>query len=122
MSTIELTTIDPTPVITFTFHGELNKAVALRLIQKWTQYLSERPVEKHILVWDAREMTGYEPAARTFWQKALKENSPQTEIIYLISDKRIIRLGATLMSAFSKLTIKAVATPEEVELPVAMYA
>jgi len=102
------------PILLFTFQGELSKHTAHQLIHRWNNYHKQYPTRKLVLIWDATEMTGYDPAARSQWQRMMKEVRDQIDMIYLVSDKRIIRLGANLMSMFSKLTIKPVISLHEV--------
>jgi hypothetical protein len=64
---------------------------------------------KHItLIWNCQEMTSYDTAARIQWQQTLKDLSDQIETIWLITDSRMIRMGAAVMALFSSLNIKPV--------------
>ncbi|HAA15069.1 MAG TPA: hypothetical protein DCE41_26585 [Cytophagales bacterium] len=106
-----------TPILLFTFQGELSKHTAHTLIHKWNNFHKQYRTRRFILIWDATGMTGYDPAARSQWQRMMKEVRDKIDKIYLVSDKRVIRLGANLMSMFSKLTIKPVMSlPEITEL------
>ena len=114
---LELSQTGPLPVLTFYFQGDLTKNKAIQMIEEWEMYMNSQPTEQFILIWEAMEMSGYEPAARTLWQKTLKDFRDRIDTIWLVSDKRIIRLGANLMGTFTKLNIKPVANIHEVKLP-----
>ena len=53
-------------------------------------------------------MTGFENKARVIWQKAIKELKKQIDCVWLISDSKIIRAGAKVMSAFTSFSLNVV--------------
>jgi hypothetical protein len=92
----------------FTFQGKLTEEDATSAIRIWRAAFAAR-MGKHItLIWNCQEMTGYDTAARTQWQQTLKDLRDQIETIWLISDSRMIRMGAAVMALFSSLNIKPV--------------
>lgn len=52
--------------------------------------------------------------ARVFWQKALKEIQSQIDRVWLISDSKIIRAGASIMSLFVKFDLKSITSEEHI--------
>ena len=100
----------------FTFQGELTGDSAKNAINTWQSKFAAKPLTRFNLIWDCRHMDGYEPMARVVWQKALQAAKGQIKTIWLISDKRVIRAGATLMSMMTRIDIKAVSHDTEIQL------
>src|SRR4030042_4176091 len=89
----------------FTFIGDLNEKKAIDAIRIWKEEFTAKAGEKIILIWDCKEMTGYEPKARIHWQAALKELKNRIESIWLIKNSRIVKFGAMIMSALTPYEI-----------------
>jgi len=104
------------PCLRFTFGAHLGEHGAREAIAEWRRLFETAPPGKVALIWDCREMKGYDSAARTIWQETLKELRDQIGTIFLISDSAMIRMGASVMSLFSSLEIKPVRSEAEIEL------
>ncbi len=111
---MELKQQDGRTCLKFTFAQKLKKDEAHRMIAKWRQAFAARPGQRIVLIWDARELTGYESGARTAWQEALQEMKLQIDTIWLISKSSMISMGASVMAVFSSLDIKVVSTESEI--------
>ena len=61
-------------------------------------------------------MTRYELGAKKRWTAALKDMKTDIKSIWLITDNRYIRFGASIMSIFSSLEIKAVNSEDEITI------
>ena len=75
---------------------------------------SQRTGEKIALVWHCQKMKGYEPMARSLWQRTIKDLKDQIDSIWLITDSALIKAGATLISFFTKLDIKVVKSENKI--------
>ncbi|MCZ8356075.1 MAG: hypothetical protein O9340_15140 [Cyclobacteriaceae bacterium] len=100
----------------FVFKHKFLKIDAVQGIVYWKACFNEKQNQKITLIWDCTEMTDYEPFARVAWQQALSELKEQIETIWLISDSKLIRAGASILSFFTSLDIKAVKTENEVKM------
>jgi len=100
----------------FIFGEKLTEKEAEIAIQEWKAAFHSKMGEAIALVWDCREMKGYESGARAQWILALKEMKSQIDSIWLITDSAVIKLGAAMMGSFSSQNIKAVSSESEVVL------
>jgi len=98
----------------FYFEGKLTKAAAEAAIKEWKNIFDQRPGEKFILIWDCTELIDYEPMARIFWQKALKETQRQIAKVWLASDSKMIRAGASIMNLFVKFDLKVMTSESDI--------
>lgn len=96
----------------FSFIQKLTKNDAEKAIIEWQTKFEEHQYEKFTLIWNCTRLTEYEPMARIFWQKKLKETENQIERIWLVSDSKMIRAGASLMRLFVKVDLKVVSSEE----------
>lgn len=101
----------------FTFTGKFSQADAGPALEKWRQAFSARPGEKITLIWDCLNMEDYDHEARTVWQNACKELKDQIDVIWVITNSLLIRMGASVISVFTSLKIKVVGTEEEIQVP-----
>ncbi len=112
---IELYQCKTEECLKFTFKGKFSEQSALSGSEEWRDLFSSTGTEKSVLVWDCKEMTGFEPKARIVWQQAMKELKGQIDCVWLISNSAIIRAGAKLMSTFTGFKIKAVKTEKDIK-------
>ena len=68
------------------------------------------------MVWDAAGMTGYDGEARKFWQEGLEELRPRIRAIHLISESKLIRMGASVVGMFLGLEITSWPSREAVRI------
>ncbi len=90
----------------FIFQEKLYADDAITAIKKWKEEFAKKPNEKITLIWDCMIMKDYEPKARILWQKAIKDMKNQIENILLITESRIIKLGAIMISTFTSFNIE----------------
>jgi len=99
----------------FTFKETLTEQNAIIAIQKWEKAFASKPEEKIIIIWDCSKMSGYSTKSRILWQNALKEMKEQIDIIWLISQSSLIKMGASVMGLFTSLKIKTVSKESEIK-------
>lgn len=98
----------------FCFTQKLTKKAAEAAIKEWKNIFDQRPADKFILIWDCTELIDYEPMARIFWQKALKETQQQITKVWLASDSKMIRAGASIMNLFVKFDLKVMTSESDI--------
>jgi len=103
------------PCLKFTFGQNLTEKDAGEAIVEWRKAFQSKMGQAIVLIWDCREMKGYESAARVNWQSALKEMKSQIDTIWLITESNFIKMGASVMSMFSSLEIKVVSSEDEIK-------
>lgn len=104
-------TIGDAEYIVITFRGEFTEKYARKLIPEVEAMAAGRSSVR--MVWDALEMTNYETEARVLWQDMLKRVN--VDDIVLISESRLIRIGADFVSMFAGVDIRAVGSWDAVE-------
>jgi len=100
----------------FTFKGRLTEQMAITAIKKWQEAFKSKAGKKIVLVWDCMEMEGYDPAARDQWQNALKAMRDQFDIVWLITNSGLIKIGASIMSGFISFKLNIVSSMSEIIL------
>ncbi|MCF6366643.1 MAG: hypothetical protein L3J35_10625 [Bacteroidales bacterium] len=111
---IELFEIKNEDCLKFTFEGKFTQEQAVSGTEEWRQLFEGVGNEKTTLVWDCARMTGFENNARIIWQKTMKGLKRKIKCVWLISNSKIIRTGANLMSKFVGFKIKAVKSEKEI--------
>jgi hypothetical protein len=99
----------------FTFKGNLSHADAVKAVDIW-KLMHKTKNQMLILVWNCVEMKGYDPMARSIWQKALKELKNEIETVWLISDSVLIRTGASIMSVFTSFSLKVISSENDIAI------
>ena len=112
---IEWCSVKNNNCLKFTFNGLLTKDDALNATNEWREIFSSNNITHVNIVWHCINMTGYEPIARSVWQKTLKELKDKIACIWLITESRIIKTGAMLISAFTSYDIKVVDSEDKIE-------
>lgn len=100
----------------FIFHGKLSEEDARSAVEKWRQTFSSSSQEKIILIWDCQKMSDYDQQARTLWQNTCKEMKDRIEVIWVITNSILIRMGASVISVFTSLKIKVVNSENEIQI------
>ena len=113
---IELYNLKNEDWLKFTFKGKFKGEDAITGVEEWKNIFAPIEGEKTALIWDCLEMTGFESKARTTWQQGMKELKDKIDTIWLITNSKIIKAGAKLMSAFTKFNIKVVKSEDEIIL------
>ena len=105
---VELVTFNNEDCLRFTFSGHFTVEDAEFGVSEWKDFFASAGNQKVIVIWDARQMSGFDNKARVIWQHAIKELKKQIECVWLIADSKVIRAGAKVMSAFTSFCLKAV--------------
>lgn len=108
LPSVDLIESEQATYIEFVFGEKLDRVGAERAILAWKAILDQHPGRSFLLVWDCTQMKDYDHGARSSWQLAMKKNFDRIELIYLISDSKVIQLGASLITMFTKHRIKSV--------------
>ena len=111
---IEWSEISGKECLRFTFGENLTVDEAVVAVAEWKKCFKEKTDKPIILLWDCSKMERYEPAAKEKWTTALKDMKTDIESIWLITDNRIIRFGAYVMSIFSSMKIQTVNSEDEI--------
>lgn len=100
----------------FTFQGSFGEQDAKTAIAKWRQELATRPGERIIHIWDCLAMKDYEQQARAMWSETCKELKDQIDVIWVVTNSLLIKMGATVISVFTSLNIRVVSSEEDIRL------
>lgn len=112
---VELIVLKNEECLKFTFIGHFTEELAEYGIREWEYFFASAEDRKVIIIWDSKQMTGFDNKARVLWQKAIKKFKKQIECVWLISDSKIIRAGAKAMSVFTSFCLKAVKNDNEIK-------
>ena len=99
--------------LTHVFKGHLTKAEAQEHLRQQRLRMKSlgRPV---IFVWDCREMSSYESAARLLWQAELSALRGEIREAWVVSGSQLIRMGASMLGMFGHFPIHTCSTMEDV--------
>lgn len=100
----------------FTFQESFKEQDAKTAIQKWCEALATRPEERIVHIWDCLSMKDYDQPARTMWSEACKDLKNQIDVIWVITNSLLIKMGATVISVFTSLNIKVVSSEADIRL------
>lgn len=100
----------------FTFSGKFQEQDAIASTEKWRQLFATKKQQKIILIWDCLDMHDYDQQARTLWQNACKDMKDQIEIIWVMTNSILIRMGASVISVFTSLKIKVVGAEKDIQI------
>ena len=100
----------------FCFGERLTEKEADIAITVWKDAFQSKRDKSVTLIWDCKNMKGYETGARDKWTKALKEMKGQIASIWLISDSAIIRMGASVMGLLSALKIRPISSESDIAI------
>ncbi len=98
----------------FIFNGRLESADADTAIIKWKEIFSETTDKKYIIIWDCLRMQGYGHEARVKWQAALSEMKNQIDYIWIITQSKMFKMGASVMTLLTDIKLKVVTSEEEI--------
>jgi len=82
----------------FHFSNLLTKEDITQLTQKVRETLEKENSVSMIHIWDCTDMTQFNLGAKSFLEVILKENNKQIDSVYLISNKKLIKLAGKIMS------------------------
>lgn len=100
----------------FTFQESFGAQDAQIAIEKWREALATKPQERIVHIWNCLEMKDYEQQARTQWSEACKDLKDQIDVIWVITNSLLIKMGATVISVFTSLNIKVVSSETDIRL------
>ena len=98
----------------FTFKGALTIKDVEAAIVEWKEAFRSVGDGSINLIWDCRDMHGYDSAARIKWTDALKEMKPRIDKIWLVSGSSLIRMGASVIGLLTSINIKAVESEDKI--------
>ena len=113
---IDLYLLKDEECLKFTFKDKFKEEDAVTAVEEWRDLFASLKGEKILLIWDCLEMRGFETKARIAWQQAMKELKDQIDCVWLITNSKIIKAGAKVMSAFTKFTINVVKSENKIIL------
>ena len=101
----------------FTFQESFKEQDAKAAIDKWREALATRPPQERIVhIWDCLGMKDYDQSARTKWSETCKDLKDQIDVIWVITNSLLIKMGATVISVFTSLNIKVVSSEADIRL------
>ena len=104
--------VDTTPdgaTVTAVFEGRLTEEDAVTSACAFSDAIRERPVD---VVWDLREMSGYDSKAREAWQEAIWPSRRNIRSLTLIGAKPTVRVGGMMLAIFIGAPWKFVNAPQ----------
>lgn len=112
---IEMCEINNEDCLRFSFVGKLTKEDAVAGVKYWEDIFSSIPDgEKTTVIWDCKQMTGFENIARVEWQQAIRKLNSQIDIVWLVANSKVIKAGAKVMSVFTSFNIKTVKSESQI--------
>ena len=100
----------------FTFQGSFKEQDAQAAIAKWREALATKPGERIIHIWDCLAMKDYEQQARTMWSETCKDLKDQIDVIWVVTNSLLIKMGATVISVFTSMNIRVVSSEEDIRI------
>lgn len=98
------TTHNDKAYIQFDFIGYLDHPNAVKAIEEWKQLTADK--QKKSLIYNCREMTGFDSSARKMWQATMGELKQSTGSIWIISSNTFILAAAKTMGVLTGFSIK----------------
>lgn len=112
--TMEWTEKSGKKCLKFVFGEKLTLQEAEAAITKWRNAFLFKGDEPIVLIWDCKNMKSYDSEAKKKWTETLTDLKSKIDVIWLISDSSLIRMGASIMGMFSSHEIKAVKSESEI--------
>jgi len=81
--------------MTFVFEGQLSTAEGTESAAELERELARGERD---LVWNVREMAGYDAGAREAWQRVMWPNRKRIRSLKLIGGSGLVRVGATFLA------------------------
>lgn len=100
----------------FTFQESFKEQDAKAAIERWHEELATKPQEGIVHIWDCLAMKDYDQQARKMWSETCKDLKDQIDIIWVITNSLLIKMGATVISVFTSLNIKVVSSEADIRL------
>jgi hypothetical protein len=111
---IEQLSINNQECLKFNFSGILSQKDASQICNEWKSIAEASKEKKYVIIFNALEMTDYDPLTRTSFQNTMKELKNQIDKVWVISESRLIRGGAAIMSMLTSFPIRAVNSEDQV--------
>jgi len=99
-----------------TFEGHLDADAGRASAEQFARAVAGRPCD---VVWDVRQMTGYDAAARAGWQEAVWPNRHNIRSLAVVGASTLIKAGAVMLAVFIGAPWRFVESPEELDEPAA---
>lgn len=101
------------PYIQFDFTGYLDHPEAMKGIEAWRALMKD--TGRKDLIYNCKDMTGFDSTARQLWQAMMKEYKPRIGNIWMISDNRFILAAAKTMGVLSGFSIKTARSLDDIK-------
>lgn len=113
---VEIRKIANNTCIFFTFKGILTDVVADEILLKSKNILPERGPENDLcIICDCVHMRNYEAVARIKFQNFILTHKNQIKVLWIITQNKVIQIGAQIMAAFLPVPIKVVGSIQEIK-------
>ena len=100
----------------FTFQEHFGEGDVESAIERWREALATKPGERIVHIWVGLAMKDYEQQARAMWSEACKDLKGQIDVIWVITNSLLIKMGATVISVFTSLNIKVVRSERDIRV------
>lgn len=97
--------------LTVAFAGALDAASGLASALAFAQALGD---ESRNVVFDIREMKGYESGARIAWQQTIGPKRKQLLSLVVVGGRPLVKVGALTLALFLRIPHRFVADPKEI--------
>jgi hypothetical protein len=87
----------PFPCIYFQFKGKFTEQASISGTMTWSAEMDQHPEESFEMVWDCREMNGFEVSARTEWYNCMMKYKSRIAKVYVVGGGLMIRSAAKVM-------------------------
>ena len=87
------------------FSGQVKEEYVLMCCKELESTFKSTPLIQFEVIFDASSLEGYEPKTRMIVQNCIENNKAQIKNIYLVSESKIAKVGAMIMSTFSGVKI-----------------
>jgi hypothetical protein len=111
---IEQITINNKECLRINLKGIINQKSAMLTCSEWKAISDANKTKKYVIIFNAKDMTDYEPMTRTHFQNNMKELKNQIDQVWVISESTLIRSGAAIMGMLTSFPIRAVNLEDQI--------
>ena len=95
------------------FEGQLDAEGGRLSAAEFVKHIVGQPTR---VIFDIREMTGYEAAARQHWQQALLPHRDNMKEIVIVGGGPLLRLGASMIAVFLRVPLRNIPAEDSAEI------
>lgn len=111
--TIEWATCKGVRCLQFTFQSVLTHEAAIAAAGRWRDEFKNQQLAVPV-IFNCLKMTDYHPMARSCWQKVITEQRSVIQSIWVVTNSKVIRAGAAILSLFTRFDLHTVDTEEKI--------